>query len=281
VTQTESVATTVLEALATFQGTGVVSPLLAEALEKERARVEQVPPAVSAIKIDGQRAHELVRRGTVPTMAPRSVHVLQMTLVASGMADATSPWPWLDVHVRASKGYYVRSLGRDLASHLGTVGHLTALRRVRSGEFSLDEAVASHAPPDHLRQRILSLTAAATRCLSHCTLDDASVVAAQRGQKVPLPPTAPKSGPAAWLDGSGNLVAIGETLAESSTALGRVLRGFRPIPATASPAQIAREGMGHGAGPHPERETERETEHEPVREYGDASSETPETSPRH
>ena len=95
---------------------------------------DQVPPAFSAKHVGGRRLYELARRGeTVPLAAIRVVlHAIE---VASFAGER------LELVVRCSPGTYVRALARDLGERLGTGGHLTGLRRTRSGEFSLAEAV--------------------------------------------------------------------------------------------------------------------------------------------
>lgn len=107
---------------------------LIAALAAEAARTAQVPPAASAIHIDGERAHERLRRGEIVVMPERPVAVRALELVA-----IESP-SLLRVRVHAAKGYYVRALARDLAERLGTAGHLQELRRVRSGAFGIEEA---------------------------------------------------------------------------------------------------------------------------------------------
>ena len=119
----------------------------------------QTPPAYSAIKQDGERSYALARRGEAPELAPRPVSVLELTLLAAGVDAAL---PWMTVGLRVSKGYYVRSLARDLAAALGTVAHLTALRRTRSGCFAIEEAVLLDTPPEELAARVLVLDHAAS-----------------------------------------------------------------------------------------------------------------------
>jgi len=200
------------------------SPLLERALEAERARTEQVPPAYSAIRIAGQRAHELARAGRIEADLPaRPVTVRELQAVG-GRADEVVE---LDVRVESAKGYFVRSLARDLARGLGTVGHLTALRRVRSGAFTLGDAVALESVS---REALLDLSAAAARALPVTVLDEAGVRAVSFGQRVaPEQMKDPHSCPSAWLDASSRLVAIGECGADGA---GRVLRGF-PAPVRA------------------------------------------------
>lgn len=177
------------------------------AIAAERARTMQVPPAYSAIKIGGQRAHELARKGEAPELAPREVAVRSLA------ASVVSPNE-LRLVLEVAKGYFVRSLARDLAAALGTVGHLTALRRTRSGAFTLADAGGE----------LLSVDAAAKRALPVSTLTDAGVVAAGHGKRVPASEiAAPHEIASAWIDASGRLVAIGEVLPDGT---GRVLRGF-------------------------------------------------------
>ncbi|WP_159809045.1 tRNA pseudouridine(55) synthase TruB [Cellulomonas citrea] len=97
----------------------------------------QVPSAVSAIKVDGQRAYARVRAGQDVQLAARPVHVAEFELLAAREVDT---WTDLDVRVVCSSGTYVRALARDLGAALGTGGHLTALRRTRVAGFTLAQA---------------------------------------------------------------------------------------------------------------------------------------------
>src|SRR6202041_254030 len=99
--------------------------------------------AVSAIKVDGQRAYMLTRAGAAPELKPRPVTVYEFTVtgirpLAGGDGDLTD----VDATVRCSSGTYIRALARDLGAKLGTGGHLTALRRTRVGGDGLDAAEA-------------------------------------------------------------------------------------------------------------------------------------------
>jgi tRNA pseudouridine55 synthase len=100
--------------------------------------IEQVPSAVSAIKVDGERAYKLVRAGNEVKLAPRPVTVSRFDVVAfTRPTDAVLD---LEVTVECSSGTYVRALARDLGNGLGVGGHLTALRRTQVGPFGLDRA---------------------------------------------------------------------------------------------------------------------------------------------
>lgn len=219
VTAEAPLAAEVREALAAIAGGRAAEdvPVIAAALAAERARIAQVPPAFSAIKIDGERAHVLARRGEAPEMAPRPVVVRRLEVVS---ADASELRVVLDV----GKGYFVRSLARDLAAALGTVGHLTRLRRVRSGAFSASEAAPLDLPPEELAARLVPLEAAAARALPVSKLTEEAVLAARQGKRLgPSHVDVAHTQPSAWLDASGALVAVGAFEGD----VGRVVRGFR------------------------------------------------------
>jgi tRNA pseudouridine55 synthase len=107
---------------------------LAAAVAGLTGEIAQVPPIYSALKRDGQPLHRLARRGApVAEPPPRPVTIHALDVVATR-------WPEVDLRVDCSSGTYVRSLARDLALALGTVGHLQALRRTRVGPFALAQA---------------------------------------------------------------------------------------------------------------------------------------------
>jgi tRNA pseudouridine55 synthase len=108
------------------------------ALVPLRGPIEQVPSAVSAIKVDGQRAYRRVRAGGEVALAARPVTVSRF--VAIGFRRPSPDLLDVDVLVECTSGTYVRALGRDLGAALGVGGHLTALRRTRVGPFTLAHA---------------------------------------------------------------------------------------------------------------------------------------------
>jgi len=103
--------------------------------------IEQAPPAYSAILIDGQRAYDLARKGEEVEMKTRSVtiHSLLVSERPNEQADALAA---ITLRAHVSKGTYIRSLARDIAIALGTVGHVTMLRRVKAGPFTLESAIS-------------------------------------------------------------------------------------------------------------------------------------------
>jgi len=98
--------------------------------------VEQVPPAFSAIKVEGVRAYELARANEAVQIAPRRVHIESIDLEACPDADHAV------FLVRCGKGAYMRALARDLAVALGTVGHIEKLRRTAVGRFTETDAIS-------------------------------------------------------------------------------------------------------------------------------------------
>ncbi|MTI09977.1 tRNA pseudouridine(55) synthase TruB [Curvivirga aplysinae] len=97
--------------------------------------IEQVPPKFSALKIDGKRAYDLARAGEEVEMKSRPAYVKEIKLIK--VIDADHAF----FEVTCGKGFYVRSLGRDLAEAMGTVGHLTTLRRTKIGPFEEKDAI--------------------------------------------------------------------------------------------------------------------------------------------
>ena len=117
--------------------TEVTEASLSAAVAGLTGEIWQVPPAVSAIKVGGQRAYRLTRAGAAPELKPR-----QVTVYAFEVAGLRRDGDMLDVDavVRCSSGTYIRALARDLGAELGTGGHLTRLRRNRVGGYGLDQA---------------------------------------------------------------------------------------------------------------------------------------------
>jgi len=121
-------------------------------------KIEQVPPAYSALKMGGKPAYKRARAREQVDPKPRRVTIRELRL-ASGNADEVT------LSCTVSKGTYIRSLARDIAHALGTVGHVSYLRRTRAGPFSLDSAISldfleEAAKARRLTETVLPLTAA-------------------------------------------------------------------------------------------------------------------------
>lgn len=167
--------------------------------------IEQVPPAVSALKVDGKRAHDLVRRGRDVSPAPRPVRVDAVRVVRYD-------WPFLDAEVDCGKGTYIRSIARDLGAKLGVGGLVQTLRRTRVGPFAAGQGIAPDATADEARSRLLPPSAVA----GSMTRVRVSAFAAKRFREgVSVMPVAVEAGPdavtAAVFDEAGGFVGVGAT----------------------------------------------------------------------
>lgn len=102
--------------------------------------LRQAPPAYSALKVDGKRAYDLARSGADVTLAMRDIVVRDLQYETWWCEGRERQFATLTAHV--SKGTYIRSLARDIAHALGTVGHVTMLRRIKAGPFDLSQAIS-------------------------------------------------------------------------------------------------------------------------------------------
>lgn len=179
---------------------------LAAAVAGLTGRIDQVPSAVSAIKVDGKRSYARVRAGEAVSLAARPVVVHRFDVIdrrATAAADGT-PVTDVDVVVGCSSGTYVRALARDLGAALGTGGHLTALRRTRVGPFTLDDVRTLDQMGEGLS--LLDLTVVARRCFPVRTLDAHEVTAVRNGRAIA--PGGPGESPVAALTPEGRVVAL-------------------------------------------------------------------------
>lgn len=125
------------EVLQTVSAAHVTDDQIEGAVAALRGDIEQVPSAVSAIKIAGQRAYKLAREGQTVELAARPVRIGRFEVLAVRRVDEFVD---VDVEVDCSSGTYIRALARDVGTALGVGGHLTALRRTKVGRYGLDEA---------------------------------------------------------------------------------------------------------------------------------------------
>jgi tRNA pseudouridine55 synthase len=127
------------EVVETVDAGDVTDAAVSAGLAALTGEIDQVPSAVSAIRIKGVRAYARVRAGEEVALAARRVTITRLDLLATRRAAQTVD---LDVDVACSSGTYVRALARDLGSALGVGGHLTSLRRTEVGTFTLADAVS-------------------------------------------------------------------------------------------------------------------------------------------
>ena len=132
------VETDTLDAEGECIATSAVTPTADEVsavLPHFTGKIEQVPPAYSALKIGGKAAYARARAGEDVELNSRAVTIFDLRLIEATCDGAT-------LAATVSKGTYIRSLARDIARALGTVGHVSYLRRTRAGPFGLDQAVS-------------------------------------------------------------------------------------------------------------------------------------------
>ena len=178
--------------------------------------IRQRPPAYSALKVDGERAYALARAGESVELAEREITILSLQLVEHGADSAT-----FDVH--CTKGTYVRSLARDLAQALGTVGHVSALRRTGAGPFTLEQALSLdksvevvHGPAPE--QALLPLTAGLDD-IPALAVDPHEAAALKQGKRI----AGPRVNPGQYI---ATLGSVPVALVEVSNEDMKVLRGF-------------------------------------------------------
>jgi tRNA pseudouridine55 synthase len=165
----------------------------------------QVPSAVSAIKVDGQRAYARVRAGQSVELAARPVRVSRFEVLARREgSDEGLPVVDLDVAVTCSSGTYVRALARDLGERLGVGGHLTALRRTRVGPYGLDVARTL----DQLTERFTLLPLADAARLAFPVRELTTDEARRLSHGMRLEPVGLGAAPVAAFAPDGALVAV-------------------------------------------------------------------------
>lgn len=179
---------------------------IAGALAAFRGEIEQMPPVFSALKVEGRRAYDLARAGEAVELKPRKVLIERLEFLGRPDADHA------DFVVGCGKGTYIRSLGRDLAVALGTVGHLSMLRRTVAGPFR--EAAAISLPKLEALGHIPALFGALAPVAT--ALDDIPALAVteaqadrlRQGQPVLLTRDAPPSGALVRAELGDRLVAL-------------------------------------------------------------------------
>lgn len=200
------------ETLAVVDASGVTAAAVVAGAAALTGAIQQVPSAVSAIKVDGQRAYARVRAGEDVELAARPVTVSRFEIhdQRPARADDGSAVLDVDVTVVVSSGTYVRALARDLGAALGVGGHLTALRRTRVGGYGLDvartleelEAVPMDRPID-----VVPLAAAARATFPVRDLSDDEARALSYGQSIGVL-DAPAGQTVAGIRPDGELVAL-------------------------------------------------------------------------
>jgi len=194
---------------------------LGETARRFTGAIEQIPPIFSAIKRDGVPLYKLARNGEdVEPPAPRRVEIHRLTL-ETGEPSA------LRFTVACSTGTYVRSLARDIGRALGTVGHLSELRRLSSGNFTLQRAFPLSEVLDALEQgHAANITIGLREALTdlpEVTVEGTIAQRLRNGDSRALDFLAPPQATLFKVIADGHLLAVAEAV---SRATARVLRGF-------------------------------------------------------
>ena len=208
------------EVVSTVDASAVTADQVAAAVAGLTGQIRQVPSAVSAIKVDGQRAYKRVRSGEDVELAARPVTVSRFDVLDVRPAASAAPPESAaaagdgDGRVVCSSGTYVRALARDLGAALGVGGHLTALRRTRVGPYGLDVAHTLEQLADELV--VLPIADAARAAFTARDLDaEAAVVVSHGG---PLPATG-VTGPVAVFGPDGAFLALVEDRGATTRAV--------------------------------------------------------------
>jgi tRNA pseudouridine55 synthase len=158
---------------------------LEKAAERYRGPILQIPPMVSARKVEGKRLYQLARAGEVVEREARAVEIYELTITDLAPSD----YPLVSFNVVCSTGTYVRTLGDDLARAVGGRAHLTALRRIRNGSISVADAIRIGTIEEAVKAgTIRDLVAMHDRVLSDIparVIPPAYVTAAQNGAAIP------------------------------------------------------------------------------------------------
>lgn len=170
--------------------------------------VDQVPSAVSAIKVDGKRAYARVRSGEQVELAARRVRIDAIEVHAVRGDD-------VDISVSCSSGTYIRAIARDLGDALGVGGHLVALRRTAVGPYRIEDAHTLEKLADDVA--VLPIAEAARAAFPTLVLDDDQATEVRFGRKLTV--QLPAEGPVALLTGDGEFLALYEQSGEQARAV--------------------------------------------------------------
>ena len=189
-----------------------------------------MPPAYAAIKRDGRALYDYARAGETIEVAPRAVTIFALELVDFGGPEQVG------LRVHCSKGTYVRALARDLGRTLGTGGHVTALRRTRSGPVRAGRGPAAGSGPGRSGRAVGDLPvvslADALVHLPAVTVDEALARRLRAGQRVAWSAlTEALSGRVRILDAAGELIAVAEPRADGLVHTLRVFGAVSQKPA--------------------------------------------------
>ena len=184
------------EVILTTDASGISEVQIREGIKKFIGNIAQKPSSVSAIKIDGKRAHERVRDGEVVDIPAREVHISEIDVLS---IIAVGEFIDVQVVVTCSAGTYIRAIARDLGDLLKVGGHLTSLRRTLVSPFDITECSELDG------NNLISVASGISRILPIRTIDFAEANEISFGRVIPA---SNKNGAVAALDQSGEFVAL-------------------------------------------------------------------------
>src|SRR5699024_3985619 len=179
-----------------------------QAAAKLTGAIAQVPPQVSAIKVDGKRAYKSAREGKEVALKAREVTVEQFDITAIRRGeDVDGSFVDVDATISCSSGTYIRSLARDMGVDLGTGGHLAALRRTRVGPYDLSAARTLDQLAEEFTQ--VSLDRAVAAAFPVRTMDQDETRRIRHGNRI-APSSSGEEGPVGLFAPDGTVIALGE-----------------------------------------------------------------------
>ncbi len=196
------------EVVSTHATDGVEEDVVRAELARFVGDIEQVPTAVSAIKVDGQRAYARVRAGEQVELRARPVTIHELVVHEVSLPDVR-------ISVRCSSGTYIRAIARDLGNALGVGGHLTALRRTAVGSFDLSMARTLEELSESFA--VVPIAAAARATFATVDLTDEQAADVRFGRALDL--VLPDEGPHAVFAPGGEFLALYEQRGEQARAL--------------------------------------------------------------
>ncbi|HST60644.1 MAG TPA: tRNA pseudouridine(55) synthase TruB [Longimicrobium sp.] len=175
------------------------------ALAEQVGEIQQVPPAFSAKKVDGQRMYDVARRGGEVDLPPVAVTIYAIRVLSMDLPDVA-------FEVECGSGTYIRAIARDVGAALGVGGHLRELRRTRIGPHDVERAVSMDGLGD--AERVAASMISPADALSHLPrviADAAGETEIRHGRTLPAPGELHVTGPVAIVSAGGGLLAVGES----------------------------------------------------------------------
>ena len=171
------------------------------ALDQIKGQTTQIPPAYSAIKLNGRKMYERARKGEIVEQKPRPIKIHEIIL-------ESYTYPTLTISVTCSTGTYIRSIARDIGVILGTGGYCSQLERTAIGNFTAQKSIKLEDIPKNISSVLISLEQL-TQHLQSLPFEDSNVAKLKNGREVEVPEKTPISTPIACLDTNKKVFGIG------------------------------------------------------------------------